>query len=101
MTLEASIAKFNLGELVISQFPKIAVEALKSGVESESLVILAGMNDKDNSFEIKEYLDCVIKELGIVSHKSLQAAFVLADAYIDSFKKEEIDIIECIYRMLG
>ena len=99
MNLEASIAKFNLGELVISQFPKIALEAIKTGVESESLIILGGMNDRDNSFEIKEYLDCVIKELGIVSHKSLNAAFILANAYIESFKNKELDVIECIYRI--
>lgn len=99
MKLEESIAKFNLGELVISQFPKIALETLQSGIESESLVILAGMNDRDNSFEIREYLDYVIEELGIVSYQSLEAAFVLANAYIESFKKNKIDVIECIYRI--
>ena len=97
MNLEAYIAKFNLGELVISQFPKIAMEALQKGINSESLLILAGMNDRDNPFEIKQYLDQVIEELGIASHKSLNAAYVLSNAYIESFKNEEVDIIECIY----
>ena len=99
MNLEASIAKLNLGELSLSQFPEIAMKALEEGIESESLVILAGINDSENSFEIREYLDCVIKELGIISHQSLSAGFVLANAYVESFKIKEIDIIECIYRI--
>jgi len=34
-----------------------------------------------------------------VSHKSLNAGFILANAYIELFKNKEIDVIECIYNI--
>ena len=99
MTFEESIAKFNLGELPITQLPKIALNAVMSGLESESLIILAGMNENDNSLEIQQYLDNVIKELGLKSYHSIDAAFILANSYINSFKKGEINISQCIYNI--
>lgn len=79
MTIEESIAKMNLGELAISQIPVIALDWLKSGKQSESLVILAGMNENDNYFEIKQYLDKALDELGVKSHFDLEAAYILAN----------------------
>jgi len=61
MNLEASIAKLNLGELSITQFPKITIEALIAGKDSESLNKLAGMSAIDNPIIIEQYLNKAIK----------------------------------------
>ncbi len=99
MTLEESVAKFNLGYLSMSQFPKIAMQQLENGVESESLIILAGMSDEDNSFEIKEYLDCAIAELNIERYEGNDAAFVLANYYVQEFKSGNLSIGDTVSRI--
>ncbi len=99
MTIEESIAKLNLGELSISQFPKIAMEQLKKGIESDSLIILGGMNETDNPFEIKEYLDNVIDELNISIHKSNDAAFILANYYVQEYKKGNLSVNDAISKI--
>ncbi len=83
MSIQEAIAKLNLGELSISQIPQIAFEEVMSGIESESLLILAGMSESDNSFEIKYYLDNTIDELDIKSYFGLEAAFILANYYVN------------------
>ena len=99
MTLKESIAKMNLGELTISQFPKIAMDRLQNGVESESLIILAGMNENDNTFEIKEYLDKTLQELKIKSYSKLDSAFILANYYINKTRNGEINAVECVSKI--
>lgn len=99
MTIEESIAKLNLGEMSISQFPAIAMIQLENGVESESLIILAGMSEKDNSFEIKEYLNKVIDELQVKEYKSNSAAFVLANFYVQEYKSGKTSINEAISKI--
>lgn len=99
MTLEESIAKLNLGELSLSQFPRIALQSLEKGLESESLLILAGMNDRDNIFEIREYLSSTLKELSVKSYESLDAAYILANCYVNKVKSGELNIIDGISRI--
>jgi len=99
MTLEVSIAKFNLGEMSITQFPKIAMEQIENGIESESLIILAGMGEKDSAFEIKEYLDAAIDELNITIYKSNEAAYILANYYVQECKNGNLHINEAIYKI--
>jgi len=99
MTIEESIAKLNLGEMRLSQFPVIAMSQLENGIESESLIILAGMSKKDNSFEIKEYLNKVIEELNVSVYKSNDAAFILANFYVQEYKSGKTNINEAISRI--
>lgn len=99
MTLEESIAKLNLGELSLSQFPQIALHSLEKGLVSESLLILAGMNDKDNIFEIKQYLNSTLTELGVKSYESLDAAYILANYYVNKVKSGELNAIDGISRI--
>ena len=99
MTIKESIAKLQLGEITLREFPKIALKAIESGIESKSLLILAGMKSTDNEFEIKEYLDNVIDELSITIQESLGSAYILANSYVNSYKKGEFNIIQCIYNI--
>lgn len=99
MTIEESIAKFNLGEVSLSQFPAIAMNQLENGIESESLIILAGMSEKDNPFEIKEYLNKVIDELHVNVYESNDAAFVLANFYVQEYKSGMTNINEAISKI--
>lgn len=96
MIFEEYIAKLNLGELSVSEFPAIAWKLIEEGTESESLIILAGMHHLDNKFEIHYYLNCAIDELEIMSPQSLDAAFILANAYVNKVKSGELNVIEAI-----
>ena len=99
MNLEEAIAELNLGASTISQMPKIALECIMSGKESESLLILAGMSETDNSFEIRQYLDQAINELSIKSNTGLEAAYVLANYYVIRLQNKNIDIIDAITKI--
>lgn len=95
------MAKFKLGGLSLSQFPEIALKLLENGIESESLIILAGMSKQDNSFEIKEYLDRTIDELGVDIYEFNEAAFILANYYLKEFKNGNLNVGEAIVKIHG
>jgi hypothetical protein len=82
MNFQEKIANYVLGNLTRRHFPDIALTALNHGVESESLLILAGMSVEDNSFELEQYFKASLKELGIMLPKSLDAAKILLSFYL-------------------
>lgn len=87
------------GNLTTSQLPEIAILGLKEGLESESLLILGSLSKNDNSFEINQYFEKMIKELDIELPERRRAAIIYAQGIIDDILTGETEIIEGIYEI--
>lgn len=82
MNFQQKLADFVLGNRTISQHPDIALTGLNEQMESESLVILAGMNDQDNTFELEQYFEQMLSELQIELQTKMEAANILLNFYM-------------------
>ena len=82
MNFFESISNFILENLTTKDLPKIAMIALNENIESESIYILAGMNEKDNSFEIKQYFEKSLSELNIKLPSKIEASKILTRYYL-------------------
>lgn len=82
MNFKEKLANYCLGNYQRSHFPSIAVTALEEGVESESILILACMSDRDNVFELQQYFDSSISELEIVLPNKYTSAQILLSYYL-------------------
>lgn len=82
MNFEQKIANFRLGNLEAGQFPDIAITAINEGLSSESLFILAGMNDRDNTFELRQYFNQSIIELEVILPNLIDSAYILMKYYL-------------------
>jgi hypothetical protein len=83
MNFKEKIANYCLGNFQLNHFPSIALTALEEGIESESMLILAGMCDRDNTFEIQQYIDSSINELKIVFPDKYTSAQILLSYYFN------------------
>ncbi|MBN1113272.1 MAG: hypothetical protein JXA53_10215 [Bacteroidales bacterium] len=83
MNFIEKIANYCLGNLQRNHFPEIAMTALNEGIESESLYILAGMNDMDNTFELQQYFDNCLNELGLTLPDKYTSAQLLLNYYLN------------------
>ncbi|MFK7809893.1 MAG: hypothetical protein AB8F74_18960 [Saprospiraceae bacterium] len=82
MNFKEKISNFILGNISISQLPEIGLIGLKENLESESLIILAGMSGDDNSFELEEYYKKALIELDFQEPSKLDAAKNLIVFYL-------------------
>ena len=82
LNFKEKISNYILGNISKSQLPKIGLIGLKENFESESLTILAGMHEKDNSFEIEEYYKRALLELKFKEPNKLEAAKILIIHYL-------------------
>lgn len=57
-------------------------------LESESLVILAGMHEQDNSFELEQYFRQMLSELGIELPTKMKAANILLNYFVTQIVAE-------------
>lgn len=71
----------------------MAVTGLLEGLESESLVILAGMSESDNKFQLSEYFEKAINELKIKLPDKRNAAIELALFYANEMIHKRVDPI--------
>lgn len=99
MDLEIGLAKYNLGELSMSEFPDIALKLVESGIESDSLLMLASMPRNSSSWELQPYVEAAIDEMNLKTYSSLEAAYVVANYYVELFKKGELSIFAVIYKI--
>ncbi|MBK8242570.1 MAG: hypothetical protein IPK88_04025 [Saprospiraceae bacterium] len=83
MNFKEKISNYILGNISNSQLPEIGLIGLKENLESESLVILAGMNENDNSFEIEEYYKRALAELNFAEPNKIEAAKILLIHYLN------------------
>lgn len=82
MNFQQKLSDFVLGNRTISQHPDIAITAINEQRDSESLVILAGMNEQDNSFELEQYFQQALSELQIELPTKMEAAKMLINYYL-------------------
>ncbi len=83
MTFVEKIADYVLGSRTPSQFPDIGLSGISEYPESESLLILAGMNYRDNSFELIEYFNQALHEIKMKLPSKLEAANTLISYYLN------------------
>ena len=62
MTVKERIAYYSLGFVGEQYLPSIGLQAIKEYYSTENFIILAGMSDKDNPFELREYFSKAIEE---------------------------------------
>jgi hypothetical protein len=77
MNFIEKLANYNLGNYSWKDLPGIALTALEENIESDSMTILAGMSDKDNSFELEQYFVTALKEVDISVPSKLISAKIL------------------------
>lgn len=70
-------ALLRLGWLEPRSLPSFAVELLLEGVESKSLIVLAGENHRCDPLELRDYLEAALQELSIAFPTQLEAARML------------------------
>ena len=82
MNFIESISNYVLENYSVKELPNIAMKALNENIESESIYILAGMDEKDNSFEILQYFNHSLDELQINLPSKAVAAKILTKYYL-------------------
>lgn len=87
------IVNFVLGHNTINDLPRIALIGINEGLECDSLIILAGLSDADNSFEIEQYFNRTISELNMVLPDKRTASIELAVLYADLVINRKLDPI--------
>jgi|GEM_PF-743978 len=91
------ISNYILGNISKSQLPEVGLAGLKENLDSKALVILAGMSEKDNSFEIEEYYKRALIELEFEEPSKLEAAKILLIHYL----KKMISSKENAFELMG
>jgi hypothetical protein len=82
MSFEIKVAKFVLGTYQHHHLPEIAIAALREKIESESLLILAGMTDADPSYERQRYFEAGLEEINYTCPSRKEAGFILLKHYL-------------------
>lgn len=82
MNFIESLSNYVLEHLMTKDLPKIGEIVLLEQLESESTCILAGMTEKDNSFEILHYFNSSLKELNVQLPERAAAARLLTKYYL-------------------
>jgi len=78
----------------------MAVTGLLEGLESESLVILAGMSESDNKFQLTEYFENAINELKIELPDKRTAAIELSLFYAQEIIDNRLDPIDGLSKII-
>lgn len=74
--------------------PDAALQALKDGLDTPSLCILAGLSKTDNMFDIIHYYDIALHESGIILPDKRTAAIEIALSIADEIFDNKKDVIE-------
>ncbi len=93
------ISTYILGNLTIKDLPEIGLIALNENMESESIYILAGMNQNDNPFEILQYFDKALQELNILLPSKIEAAKNLTKYYLKEIIKNPNKAFELMNKL--
>jgi hypothetical protein len=94
MKFRELVAKYELGILNWFHLPEIAYSAIQENIESESLIILAGMNDKDPISERKYYFEKGLKEIDYKILSKLESAEILLKYYLEDMISNPISAYE-------
>jgi len=99
MTFKEKVARYIIGLYSYSHMPEIALTALEEGIESESLLILAGMNDKDPTYERQKYFDNGIEEINFTYPNKKEAGFILLKYNLEQMVKNPDSAFEIMQRI--
>ncbi|MEP3388855.1 MAG: hypothetical protein ABJO02_11745 [Reichenbachiella sp.] len=88
MNFQQKLADYVLENRTTSQIPDIAITGMAEGLESDSLIILAGMNDRDNTFELQQYFEQMLLELKLELPNKLSAANTLITFHLERMINE-------------
>ena len=94
MTVKERIAYYSLGFVGEQYLPSIGLQAIKENYSTENFIILAGMSDKDNPFELREYFSKAIEENKIPIPQKSIAVQTIVKWQINHILKTNIDIYE-------
>lgn len=94
MTFKQLLAKYVTGNLPTDQLPNIGITGIEEGLDSPSLLILAGLSKNESLYEIEHYFKRTIEELKIELPDKRKASIELASAIIDEIHAGEKDLIE-------
>ena len=92
MDIKLAIAYWKLGNLPSEDLPKIAMQALESGLDSQSLRVLAGEQNKEMSTLSPLFEKCV-KELNIPVPTNKESVFIIARHYAQQITSSKINPI--------
>ncbi len=94
------ILNFVLGNNTICDLPRIGLIGLNEGLDSESLIILAGLSETDNSFEVEQYFKSSISELNLVLPDKKSASIELSQFFADLVIDRRLDPILGVNMMI-
>jgi hypothetical protein len=94
-----NIANYVLENVSTRYFPEMAMKALEENIESESIIILAGMTENDNTFELEQYFNSALKELQIELPEKLLSAKILIRYYLNYMIGNRKEAFETMQRI--
>ncbi len=94
MNFRQHVAKYVTRNMTSSQLPALGVIGLEEGLDTPSLLILAGLGANESHFTITQYFKLSLEELQITLPDERTAALEYALAVVDDIVKGEMDIIE-------
>jgi len=91
MTLVQKLSAYTLGMLSDKDLPDIALTGLDEGYDSPSLRILAGYRSSDNPFQLKDYFEKALMELGIAERNQRDSLIEIIKYYADQIVHKKLD----------
>ncbi|MGB4849614.1 MAG: hypothetical protein WBP41_16945 [Saprospiraceae bacterium] len=88
MTFKEKIIDYILGNIHASQLPDIAMTGLLENLESDSLIILAGMTQNDDAVEKETYFNRAMMELKIDLPTKMEAVKAKLKFYLTELVNE-------------
>jgi hypothetical protein len=91
MNLVQKVSAYTLGLLTDKDLPDIAMTGLEEGYDSESLRILAGHNSSDNAFQLVDYFNKALSEIGLTRDAEKKSLVNVLKYYADKIIHGQID----------
>ncbi len=99
MNWREELAKLEFGFTHIENFPDIACEALRGGLDTPNLRILAGLGKKDTS-EIRCYINRTLGDLRITEPMREESAWIMIRYFIGQIVSGQIDPHEGVHTIV-
>ncbi|PTR00918.1 hypothetical protein C8P68_101147 [Mucilaginibacter yixingensis] len=99
MNFRQAAAGYIVGAFSTEDLPLIAYNALLKGLDSPSLVILAGMSANDTFYDLTHYFKLALKEIGIAIPSKRDACIIYALSIADDIFSEKIDLAKGASKM--
>jgi hypothetical protein len=91
VNFKQKLAAYKLQLLEDENLPDLAITGLMEGLDSESLIILAGMSKTDNIFSMKSYFKHALEELMLKIPDIEEANEIIIDYYSELIINRKLD----------